>query len=109
MTTLGAIPEHATSESALPERDSAHLRGRALTSVTPGQAALVDTIRALHSAAGGWPSGARVARALGINITCARRRLKRLERLGVLLWAGGDVRIEREPDGVFRTVAEVLR
>ncbi|HXG69947.1 MAG TPA: hypothetical protein VNJ04_04960 [Gemmatimonadaceae bacterium] len=107
MTTLGAIPEHASSESAFPTRDNSALRARVLTSVTPRQAELVATIRALHLSTGCWPSGAGVARALGVNPTSVRRRLRNLERIGVILWAGGDVRIAREPDGLFLTMAEV--
>ncbi len=114
MAISTAIPEQTTTDQNgrgiadvdISERKFS-LNKRVLTAVTPRQAAMVAAIRALHAIAGVWPSGIGVARALRITRTAAYRRLKTLERIGIVLWAGGDVRIALQPDGVFLTMAEI--
>ena len=114
MPPSSSLPEqHATNSSGIGipgakiNANDSHLDTRVLTAVTPRQATMVAAIRALHAVAKIWPSGIAVARALGITRPAAYRRLRTLERIGAILWAGGDVRIVLEPDGVFLTMAEV--
>lgn len=104
--TTGHDPDIGITESRYSE-DRNHLSKRALTAVTPRQAELIAAIHTFRAAVGRWPAGIALARALGRNMTIVRRRLVRLERLGIVLWAGGEVRIVLQPDGVFLTLPEV--
>ena len=108
MPISASIPEQTAADSAdTTNRDARNsdelftLNKRVLTAVTPHQAIVVAAIQALRKASGIWPSGVAVARKLGRNMTVVRRHLLKLERLGVLLWAGEDVRVVIEPAGVF--------
>lgn len=114
MAISSQIPERTAVVAATIENPASEnttkinpLNGRVLTAVTPRQAELVASILAIHHATKRWPSGLGVARAVGRNIASVTRRLRRLEKIGVVVWAGGDVRVVVEPDGVFLTLAEV--
>ncbi len=80
---------------------------RALTAVTERQAALIAAIHKLRALTGRWPSGMAVARAMRLNIGTVRRRLLRLIRVGVLRQVGCQVRVARQPDGVFLSTSEM--
>ncbi len=115
MTTSTVIAEQDRCDAFDPANpdaryfdNRAHLNERALTAVTPNQADLIRVILSIHDVTRRWPSCLGVARAVGRNVTSIRRRLLRLERLGVILWAGGDVRVVLKPDGLFMTLAEVI-
>ncbi len=77
------------------------------TAVTRRQYNLVAAIHTLRARTGRWPSGVALARAMRLNIGTVRRRVLRLVRVGVLHHVDREVRVARQPDGVFLSMSEV--